>query len=200
MLINDFSLAEARERARQVRQQLADGIDPIEARLAARDAQRRDDAARMTFKDAAGRYLAVHEAMWRNAKHRQQWRNTLAAYAFPTLGTRPVGALDAAVDWREIPAFMAELRQRDSISARFHWRSTHSDSTGPMHQHCGSWSPRWSVLGVQKRPGATQTSYCSWNRSSPSFATWSDHQVRPTSLARMWPPHWSRQEYRRVAN
>lgn len=166
---NDFSLAEARERARLARQQVADGIDPIEARLAARDAQRRDDAARMTFKDAAGRYLAVHEATWRNAKHRQQWRNTLAAYAFPALGTRPVGALDAAlingcvadlwakapetarrvrqrigmvcqwvrdgmplpapsksqtakhhaaIDWREMPGFMAELRQRDSISAR----------------------------------------------------------------------------------
>jgi integrase len=167
--VNDFSLAEARERARQARQQLADGVDPIEARLAARDAQRRDDAERITFKEAAGKYLAAHEATWRNAKHRQQWRNTLAAHAYPTLGTRPVGALDAALingcvadlwtktpetarrvrqrigmicqwvkdgmplpapgkakttkhhaamPWRDMPAFMAELRQRESISAR----------------------------------------------------------------------------------
>jgi Arm DNA-binding domain len=44
-----FSLAEVRERARQVRQQVADGIDPIEARLAARDALRKEEAARKSL-------------------------------------------------------------------------------------------------------------------------------------------------------
>lgn len=167
--INDFSLAEARERARQARQQIADGIDPIEARLAARDARRKDEAENITFKDAAAKYLAVHESGWKNAKHRQQWRNTLTAYAYPTLGTRPVKAIDvalvngcvapiwtaapetasrvrqriervcqwvrdgmplpapskakrvehhAALPWQDMPAFMADLRRRDSISAR----------------------------------------------------------------------------------
>lgn len=167
--INDFSLAEARERARAARQLLADGRDPIEARLAERDAQRKEEAERITFKDAAVKYLAVHEAGWRNAKHRQQWRNTLATYAYPSLGTRPVKAIDAALvngaladiwrktpetasrvkqrierivqwvrdgtplptpseakrvrhhpalAWAEIPTFMAELRQRASVSAR----------------------------------------------------------------------------------
>ena len=48
--IHTFSLAEARERARHARQQLADGIDPIEARLAERDARREDEAERITFK------------------------------------------------------------------------------------------------------------------------------------------------------
>lgn len=167
--VNTFSLAEARERARQARQQLADGADPIEARLADRDARRRDEAERVTFKDAAGKYLTIHESGWRNAKHRQQWRSTLETYAFPTLGQRPVKAIDsalinaalapiwtktpetasrvrqrierivqwvkdgaplpapskakrvqhhAALPWQDVPQFMAELRARDSISAR----------------------------------------------------------------------------------
>lgn len=167
--INDFSLAEARERARQARQQLADGIDPIEARLAARDAARKETAESITFKAAAEKFLEVHEAGWRNDKHKAQWRSTLAAYAYPSLGGRPVKAVDAALinstlapiwaktpetasrvrqrvervtqwvkdgmplpapakakrvehhaalPWQEMPGFMAELRARDSISAR----------------------------------------------------------------------------------
>ncbi len=31
-----------------------------------------------TFVDVARAYIAAHEASWRNAKHRQQWANTLA--------------------------------------------------------------------------------------------------------------------------
>ena len=117
--VNDFSLAEARERARQARQKLADGIDPIEARLADRDARRKDEAERITFRDAADKYLATHEAGWRNAKHRQQWRNTLTTYAHPTLGTRPVKAIDAALIngalaevWRKTPETAQRVRQR----------------------------------------------------------------------------------------
>jgi hypothetical protein len=39
---------------------------------------------------AAEKFLSLHESGWRNAKHRQQWRNTLKDYAYPTLGARPV--------------------------------------------------------------------------------------------------------------
>ena len=71
--LNTFSLAEARERARQCRQMVADGIDPIKSRLAERDARRKDEAERITFRDAAQRYLKLHEAGWKNGKHRAQW-------------------------------------------------------------------------------------------------------------------------------
>lgn len=114
-----FNLAEARERARKARQQLADGIDPIEARLAARDAQRKEETERITFKEACEKYLALHESGWRNAKHRQQWHNTLKTYAYPTLGTRPCKAIDAALInqalapiWQTIPETAARVRHR----------------------------------------------------------------------------------------
>src|ERR1700733_1108927 len=51
--IHTVSLKEARERARKARQLLLDGVDPIEARLAERDAQRREETERITFKQAA---------------------------------------------------------------------------------------------------------------------------------------------------
>lgn len=117
--LHTINLSEARERARKARQQLLDGIDPIEARLAARDAQRKEEAERITFKDACEKYLALHESGWRNAKHRQQWANTLNAYAFPALGARPVSAIDAALInqalgeiWQKIPETATRVRTR----------------------------------------------------------------------------------------
>ena len=35
-----------------------------------------------------------HESGWRNAKHRQQWRNTLCTYAYPILGHVSVAEID----------------------------------------------------------------------------------------------------------
>jgi integrase len=117
--VSTFSLAEARERARQVRQQLADGIDPIEARLAERDARRKTEAERITFKAAAERFLNAHESGWRNAKHRAQWRSTLQQYAYASLGPRPVSAIDAALInhtvapiWTTTPETASRVKQR----------------------------------------------------------------------------------------
>jgi integrase len=38
-------------------------------------------------------YLASHDGGWRNAKHRQQWRNTLDTYALPVLGEMSVATI-----------------------------------------------------------------------------------------------------------
>ena len=48
------------------------------------------------FRDVAGLFLASHEAGWRNPKHRQQWRNTLDAYAYPHMGAVPVAVAGTA--------------------------------------------------------------------------------------------------------
>ena len=37
------------------------------------------------------------KTLGRNAKHKWQWRNSLKAYAYPTLGTRPISAIDGAL-------------------------------------------------------------------------------------------------------
>ena len=81
--VKAFTLKEARERARRQRQLLADGIDPIEHRLAQSDLSAKEARERITFKQATEEFLAVHEATWKNAKHR---RSSLQAHAFPILG------------------------------------------------------------------------------------------------------------------
>lgn len=94
--VNTFSLKEARERARAARQQVADGIDPIAARQDKKAALRADDAKAVTFQQASERYIKAHAAGWKNAKHGDQWRNTLQTYAWPVVGNLHVGKVDTA--------------------------------------------------------------------------------------------------------
>jgi integrase len=88
---SDYTLAEAREAARQCRRQLREGIDPIEARQAAKAAAMVETG--QTFEAVADLYIAAHKAGWRNEKHGKQWRATLEAYAFPLIGNKPVQAV-----------------------------------------------------------------------------------------------------------
>ena len=82
--LRTFSLVEARERARQLRQQLAQNVDPLSARDGDRAKRQRESAA--TFKLCAEQYIASHKASWKNAKHAAQWGSTLATYAYPVIG------------------------------------------------------------------------------------------------------------------
>ena len=51
----------------------------------------------MTFDQCADAYIRAHEPAWRNAKHRQQWRKTLATYVSPVFGAVSVADVDVAV-------------------------------------------------------------------------------------------------------
>jgi integrase len=92
--IATFTLKEARERARECRQLVAKGIDPIEERKAKRDAAQVQEAARITFQQAAEQYMSAHSSSWKNGKHRDQWKTTLESYAYPVMGKLPVDAID----------------------------------------------------------------------------------------------------------
>jgi integrase len=91
--LHTISLAEARQRARTLRQQLLDGIDPLAAKRAGRDQRRIAAAKAMTFGDCVTAYLEVHSAGWQNHKHRQQWRMTLTEYCRP-LSDLPIQSID----------------------------------------------------------------------------------------------------------
>ena len=93
----DISLAEARGRAIEHRRLRHDGIDPLAAKAAQRHAQRLYAAKGRIFREVAEEFIARNEVGWRNAKHRQQWRNTLATYVYPILGGLPVAAIDTGL-------------------------------------------------------------------------------------------------------
>lgn len=83
----DVTLAQAREKARAAREQIAAGIDPIEAGRAARSALIASQISAKTFEQCAHAFIDAKEAEWRNPKHRDQWESTLKTYAFPKLGS-----------------------------------------------------------------------------------------------------------------
>ena len=91
-----YGLAEARARALDARRKRYEGIDPIEARRAARARERLDAAKAITFGEVAEIYIAAHQAGWRNGKHRAQWENTLKSHAAPIMSI-PVQSIDTAL-------------------------------------------------------------------------------------------------------
>jgi len=91
---SEFTLKEARERARQARQLLADGIDPLVRKHADKQAVKLADQRKLTFREAAQRFFDQNESKWRSAKHRDQFLSTLRAHVFDVLGDMDVALID----------------------------------------------------------------------------------------------------------
>ena len=82
----DIGVADARQKAREARLKIEQGIDPILLRKQAKSELMALQATDKTFEQAAGEYIKIHADSWSNDKHRKQWESTLAAYAFPVVG------------------------------------------------------------------------------------------------------------------
>jgi integrase len=92
--VRTVDLAKARVLARECRLLLSEGKDPIEARNAVRLADALQRARSMSFDQCAAAYIHAHRSSWKNAKHADQWKNTLATYASPIIGALPVADVD----------------------------------------------------------------------------------------------------------
>lgn len=117
------SLADARMKARKLHAMVREGFDPLLERESERQAKAAQakmvEIGLMTFRDVAAAYIAAHETSWRNAKHRQQWTNTLDTYAYPILGDLAVADVDTGSVmrvlepiWREKAETASRLRGR----------------------------------------------------------------------------------------
>ncbi|WP_433695309.1 tyrosine-type recombinase/integrase [Paraburkholderia phenoliruptrix] len=98
--VHTIGLAEARTRALDCRRLLLDGIDPIDSRDAERAAQRVAQANDVTFQHCAEKYIEAHRTGWKNAKHADQWKNTLTTYAYPVFDSLPISAIDTGLVMR----------------------------------------------------------------------------------------------------
>ena len=125
--VHSVNLAEARERARQARQILLDGLDPIEIKHGAMQERKAEKLRTMTFKQAALQFLATDKVQkFKNDKHRAQWGSTLESYAFPVFGDLPLQQIDTAIVlkallpvWKRTPETGSRLRGR--IERVFAW-------------------------------------------------------------------------------
>jgi integrase len=130
-----YTLEEAREKAREARRQIRDGIDPLQSRDTSRHVARLEAARAMTFQDAAARYIAAHEAGWRNEVHKRQWRTTLESYVYPTCGKLPVAMVDTALVikilepiWTTKPETAGRVRGR--VESILDWAKAHGFREG----------------------------------------------------------------------
>lgn len=78
------TLNQARERALEYRRMAKQGLNP---RFNARQEI-------TTFEEVAQQVHIDRMPTWKNAKHGQQWINTLRDYAFPKIGRMPVDSID----------------------------------------------------------------------------------------------------------
>ena len=120
--LDTLSLAEARIRARDLRIQLLDGVDPRgvrEQRRAERLAQLSQRARQMTFRACALRCIEGHEGGWRNAEHHRQWITSLEQYVYPHIGDLPVDEIATPhivkvleAIWKDKPETASRVRGR----------------------------------------------------------------------------------------
>jgi integrase len=133
------SLAEARDRASDLRRMVTSGIDPLrhrEEQDAAAAASVQAAAQAKTFDEVVSLYLEAHEGSWRNAKHGAQWAMTLREYAGPHLGPLIVGEIETVHVaatlrslWYEKPETAGRLRGR--IEAVLDYAAVHGWRNGP---------------------------------------------------------------------
>lgn len=218
------SLAQARERAREARELIWRGIDPVEQRKAARAALvAAQDVP--TFAECARRFLTNKRAEFRNAKHAAQWAATLETYAGPIIGAMPVdqvgltditdiltpiwttktetakrvrGRIEAVLDWAavsghrkgdnparwkghldailaspskvakrshfkampyaDVPAFLADLRQREGLAARaleftILTAARSGETRGATWNEIGMEARVWTIPGERMKAG-----------------------------------------------
>jgi integrase len=130
-----FGLKDARAKALDAKRLRYEGMDPLEAKRQARIRARLDAAKAMTFQQAAEKYIATHKAGWQNAKHADQWTNTLATYAGPVIGTFPVQVIDTALVLKVLEAIWTTKsetasRVRGRIEAILDWAKVRGYRTG----------------------------------------------------------------------
>lgn len=129
------TLAQARERARETREKISQGIDPIEERKVAKAALAAAQNRGLTFADATDRYLEAKLDAFKNAKHRQQWQNTLATYAKPELGKMLVQDITVQDVLRVLQPIWTDKtetasRVRGRIEAVLSWATVAGHRTG----------------------------------------------------------------------
>jgi integrase len=129
------SLAEARQKALDARKLLIDGINPLAAKKQNRIATALADAKMMSFDQCAKAYILAHKAGWKNAKHGDQWTNTLNTYASPVFGHLPVAEIDTglvvkclAPIWESKTETASRVRGR--IESVLGWATTSGYRTG----------------------------------------------------------------------
>jgi integrase len=113
------SLAQARELSVECRRKVLNGLDPLEERKRAKRAQQLEQARSITFREAAEQCIESKKPEWKNAKHAQQWFNTLNTYAYPVFGDLSVSDVDTDLVLKAIePIWISKAETASRVRQR----------------------------------------------------------------------------------
>ena len=114
----EVGIADAGKQGAAARELIAKGIDPLEEKKRVEQASQHIKSI-PTFEAAS---LTLHKELlpsWKNAKHKQQWINTLETYAFPVIGDCSLDSITPALIadvlrpiWLSKPETASRLKQR----------------------------------------------------------------------------------------
>jgi integrase len=129
----DVGLADARQEARKARVRVrTEAVDVVEEKRAAVKAKRAaalvEQARRMTFREAAAKFIASRESEWKNPKSLAAWVATLET-ANQQMGDIPVADIDTAMVMRVLePMWLSKTetasRLRGRIESVLNWAET----------------------------------------------------------------------------
>lgn len=139
-----ISLSEARNKARDTREAIGKGVDPVAEKQAAKAALLAQQASMKTFAWCATTYVAERKGEWKNAKHQAQWLATLETYAFPIIGKLSVQSValphvldvlnQPQADKGNAPLWDAKTetasRLRGRVESVLNWASVHGYRDG----------------------------------------------------------------------
>jgi integrase len=182
--VHVVGLKEARQRARQARLQLLDGIDPVEQRQTKKAKLALAAARTMTFAECAKQYHAQHEGKWKSAKHRQQYLGTLGQYAFPMLGSLPVAEIDTGLVLQVLePIWTSKMETARRVRGRI---ETILDWAGVRGYRSGDNPARWKghlAEALPARSAAAQSHHAALPYDElPAFMA--ELRARPGSASR----------------
>ena len=122
----DVSLALARDGAREARELIRQGVDPVEERSSRKQALKAAQAISITFAEAAAKCHQTKVPEFRNVKHQSDWIRSINRYADPIIGDLPVASIELphvvrVLDpiWRTKTETATRVRQR--IEAVLGW-------------------------------------------------------------------------------
>lgn len=126
-------LAEARDRARELRKVAREGGDPV----AVRDrAKRRSPVFEVATRQVHSDQIVPNT---KNGKHVAQWLSTLERYAFPVIGLTPVDKIEQAdilrvlsPIWTEKPETARRIRQRLRVVLDWAKTAGHREGVNPV--------------------------------------------------------------------
>jgi len=131
---------------------LLDGIDVRRAALAAK-------TGIATFAEAAKEYIAEQAKGWTNAKHADQWTNTLDTYAMQAVGQKLMKVIDTTdllAILRPIWETKIETAIRVRNASRECWTPSARNGIGTSKTRragVAAWKPSCRIANADARPG-----------------------------------------------